>query len=267
MVEHISVIDQRTPGPQRLSNAATIAEYEINRANTARVGSAGPAVARGNAGGNARGNVGGNIAPKVRGWVEKLESVFQISNYASEDKVKYVVCNLHGRALTWWNGYVHSLGIDAANQIPWNELKEMMTAEYCPRSEVQKMEQELWNLTVKGDDIVGYTDRNSRDIQRNVTSFKPTTTHEAIRMAHNLMDQVVRVKATRGGDGNKQNWEDHQSNNINCNNNHHHQQNRRQEAVRAYAATPNKGKAYAGNLPFCNRCKLHHNGPCAVKCR
>ncbi|GJU88720.1 hypothetical protein Tco_1301143 [Tanacetum coccineum] len=170
MDEHISAIDQRTPGPQRLSNGS--------RNVGGKVGGSVRGNSGGNAGGNAGGNNGGNIAPKVRGCL----------------------------------------------------------------SEVQKMEQELWNLTVKGDDIVGYTDRTSRDIQRNVTSFKPTTTHEAIRMAHNLMDQVVRVKATRGGDGNKQNWEDHQSNNINCNNNHHHQQNRRQEAVRAYAATPNKGK-------------------------
>ncbi|GKA93889.1 reverse transcriptase domain-containing protein [Tanacetum coccineum] len=25
-------------------------------------------------------------------------------------------------------------------------------------------------------------------------------------------------------------------------------------------------KEYAGTLPLCNRCKLHHNGPCTVKC-
>ncbi|GJU09540.1 putative reverse transcriptase domain-containing protein [Tanacetum coccineum] len=299
MDEYISAIEQRTPGPQGSSNGSTGA-YAVgpsvaggNAGGNARgnVGGNVGGKVGGNAGGNAGGNDGGNIAPEVHGctyktflaynphtfsgteamvglsrWFEKLELVFQISNYASEGRVKYVVCTLHGHTLSWWNGYVHSLGINAANQITWNELKEMMTAEYCPRSEVQKMEQELWNLTVKGDDIVGYTDRTSIDIQRNVTSSKPTTTHEAIRMAHNLMDQVVRVKAARGSDGNKKKWEDHQSNNINRNNNHHHQQNRRQEVVRAYAATPNEGKAYAGNLPFCNRCKLHHNGPCAVKC-
>ncbi|GJY01982.1 hypothetical protein Tco_0360134 [Tanacetum coccineum] len=30
--------------------------------------------------------------------------------------------------------------------------------------------------------------------------------------------------------------------------------------------SPNRRKAYAGNLPYYNKCKLHHVGPCAVKC-
>ncbi|GJZ51510.1 hypothetical protein Tco_0606025 [Tanacetum coccineum] len=87
------------------------------------------------------------------------------------------------------------MGIDAANQIPWDEFRKMMTDEYRPSNELQMMEQELWDLTVIGDDIEG------------------------------------------------------------------------QEAVRAYDATPNEGKAYAGNLAFFNRCKLHHNGPCTVMYR
>ncbi|GKC57950.1 putative reverse transcriptase domain-containing protein, partial [Tanacetum coccineum] len=35
----------------------------------------------------------------------------------------------------------------------------MMTDEYCLRNELQRMEYELWNLTLKGDDIDGYTNR------------------------------------------------------------------------------------------------------------
>ncbi|GKG40182.1 hypothetical protein Tco_0466959, partial [Tanacetum coccineum] len=87
-----------------------------------------------------RGNAGGYIAPEVRGcsyktflnckphsfnrtkkvvglsrWFEKMESVFQISKCVDEDRVKYVVFTLEGRALTWWNGNFHTLGIDAAN--------------------------------------------------------------------------------------------------------------------------------------------------------
>ncbi|GKA72417.1 putative reverse transcriptase domain-containing protein [Tanacetum coccineum] len=43
-------------------------------------------------------------------------------------------------------------------------------------------------------------------------------------------------------------------------------ENKRQEAVRAYAATPVENNRYAGNLPLCRRCVLHHTGPCTVKC-
>ncbi|GJU43235.1 hypothetical protein Tco_1200501 [Tanacetum coccineum] len=33
----------------------------------------------------------------------------------------------------------------------------MMTAKYCPRSEIKKLEIEIWNLKVKGTDVVSYT--------------------------------------------------------------------------------------------------------------
>ncbi|GJT31501.1 hypothetical protein Tco_0260638 [Tanacetum coccineum] len=40
--------------------------------------------------------------------------------------------------------------------IPWSNVKAMMTTEYCPATEIQRMEQELWTLTLKGDDIEAY---------------------------------------------------------------------------------------------------------------
>ncbi|GJU31042.1 putative reverse transcriptase domain-containing protein [Tanacetum coccineum] len=68
--------------------------------------------------------------------------------------------NVHGPcALTWWNGNVHTLGLVNANHIPWTEFKMMMTTEYCPATEIQRMEQELWTLTLKGDDIEAYNNR------------------------------------------------------------------------------------------------------------
>ncbi|GJX56689.1 hypothetical protein Tco_0286586 [Tanacetum coccineum] len=43
-------------------------------------------------------------------------------------------------ALTWWNAYAQSIGIDVSYQTPWKDLKKMMTKEYYPRNELQKME-------------------------------------------------------------------------------------------------------------------------------
>ncbi|GJZ17028.1 putative reverse transcriptase domain-containing protein [Tanacetum coccineum] len=218
--------------------ATALAQHEEHKANAAgaeatrlaRAGVVGPAGA--GAAGPARAVVGGNGAHEVCGcnyksflnwnphtfsgnkgavglsrWFEKLESVFRISGCAKENK---------------------TMGFDAAYLTPWTKLKEMMTAEYCSRNEIQKMEQELWNLIVKGDDISGYTCRfykltvmcpkmvtpEYKKIERyiwglpernqgNVTSSKPATTHDAIHMAHNLMDQVVRAKASRSSNGNK----------------------------------------------------------------
>ncbi|GKA47628.1 hypothetical protein Tco_0740511, partial [Tanacetum coccineum] len=110
------------------------------------------------------------------------------------------------------------------------------------QNELQRMEQELWNLTMKGDDIAGYTNR-FHELAGNVTSSKPTTTHEAIHMAHNLMDQVVHAKAVRSSETNKRKWEDHESGSKNNRNNDHHQQNKRQENVKSYIAAPVERKA------------------------
>nr|GFD29773.1 reverse transcriptase domain-containing protein [Tanacetum cinerariifolium] len=41
--------------------------------------------------------------------------------------------------------------------MPWKNLKQMMTAKYCSRGEVKKLEVELSNLKVKGTDITSYT--------------------------------------------------------------------------------------------------------------
>ncbi|GKD98314.1 putative reverse transcriptase domain-containing protein, partial [Tanacetum coccineum] len=37
-------------------------------------------------------------------WIEKMESVFNISGCATENQVKFATCTLLGAALTWWNG-------------------------------------------------------------------------------------------------------------------------------------------------------------------
>ncbi|GJX46848.1 putative reverse transcriptase domain-containing protein [Tanacetum coccineum] len=88
-----------------------------------------------------------------------MEQVFEICKCAEDDKVKFAMCTFEGRALTWWNGNVQTLGLANANQIPWSNVKAMMTTEYCPATEIQRMEQELWTLTLKGDDIEAYNNR------------------------------------------------------------------------------------------------------------
>nr|GEX93646.1 hypothetical protein [Tanacetum cinerariifolium] len=226
----------------------------------------------------------------VNKMIEKLEQVFEICKCAEEDKVMFAASTFEGRALTWWNGNVCTLGLVNANRIPWTEFKSMMTTKYCPATEIQRMEEELWMLTLKGDDIEAYNNRfhelalmcpdlvpnEKKKIERymkgfpkrikgNITSSRPTTLHEAVNLARELVEQAVQGKAVRANENNKRRWEEHQRNhpnnnnpnnlNRNRNNNNntqYHQQNRRQETARAYAAAPAEGKTYAGNLPKCN---------------
>ncbi|GJV62266.1 hypothetical protein Tco_1468366 [Tanacetum coccineum] len=50
-------------------------------------------------------------------------------------------------------------GIEQANQITWTEFKRLLTNKYCPRTEIRKMEEELYNLIVKGNNLKPYVRR------------------------------------------------------------------------------------------------------------
>ncbi|GKF57671.1 reverse transcriptase domain-containing protein [Tanacetum coccineum] len=133
--------------------AASMAEFMENmncRAGGDEAGGAGAG------GAGASGAGAGGARAGGAGWFEKLESVFQISDCKERDKVKFATATLQGRTLTWWNGRIASMGIDAANGTPW---RKWMAEKFCPQSVLQRLEQELYNLKLKGTDIDGYTNR------------------------------------------------------------------------------------------------------------
>ncbi|GKB67472.1 putative reverse transcriptase domain-containing protein [Tanacetum coccineum] len=90
-------------------------------------------------------------------WFEKMETVFHISNCPEKSQVKYATCTLLNSALTWWNSHKRTIRTEAAFSMSWRELMKLMTEVYCPRNEIQKMETELLNLTVKNNDLTAYT--------------------------------------------------------------------------------------------------------------
>nr|GEW16200.1 putative reverse transcriptase domain-containing protein [Tanacetum cinerariifolium] len=107
-----------------------------------------------------------------------------------KDKVKFATATLQGRALTWWNGRIASMGIDAANGTPWTEVRKYMTEEFCPRSLLQRLEQELYNLKLKGTDIDG-----------------PANIDKAVCMAYQLMGQIIQDKTNEAPEGEKRKGE------------------------------------------------------------
>ncbi|GJV83338.1 reverse transcriptase domain-containing protein [Tanacetum coccineum] len=203
--------------------------------------------------------------------------LFSHSNCTKECKVKFATGTLTEEALSWWNSFAQPIGIEEAYKITWFEFKKLLIKNYCPRTEVKKMEDEFYNLTVKGNDLKTYG--LPRSIEGNVTALKPQTLEEAITITQRLMDQVTKHNSVQRTNDHKRKFDDrrtftnnnyqnnHNNNNNNRNNDHHQQQNRRQEIIRAYAATPTENSRYAGNLPLCKRCALHHTGPCTVKCQ
>ncbi|GKE74228.1 putative reverse transcriptase domain-containing protein, partial [Tanacetum coccineum] len=175
-------------------------------------------------------------------WFEKMETMFNISNCPPKYQVKYATCTLQDTALTWWNSHKRTLGVDAAYAMKWDGLMKLMTEVYCPRNKIQKMETELWNLTVKGNDLIAYTQRFQElillctrmvpDEEDRVERFQ-----DAVRIANQLMDKKLQGYAARSTENKK-----------------------RMETGN------NERKVYAGPHPLCNKCKYHHVGPCTVKC-
>ncbi|GKC24714.1 reverse transcriptase domain-containing protein, partial [Tanacetum coccineum] len=155
-------------------------------------------------------------------WFEKIESVFHISNCTVACQIKFATCTLQGNALTWWNSHVKTVTHEVAYAMTWKTLKKMMTDKYCPRGEIKKLEIEMWNLKVKGTDVVSYNQRfqelslmcsrmfpeESDEIEKyvggppdmihgSVMASKPKTMQDAIEFATELMDQKIRTLAER----------------------------------------------------------------------
>ncbi|XP_021985184.1 uncharacterized protein LOC110881132 [Helianthus annuus] len=93
-------------------------------------------------------------------WFEKAESVFAMCNCLARDRVKFASGTLEDGALTWWNAQVQMLGIEMANATTRDDFKELMREEYCPRDEIQKLENEYYNLKMAGSESEAYTKRS-----------------------------------------------------------------------------------------------------------
>ncbi|GJU05352.1 putative reverse transcriptase domain-containing protein [Tanacetum coccineum] len=109
------------------------------------------------------------------------------------------------------------------------------------------METELWNLAVKGNDLTAYTRRFQEHgcfVVLEFLKMRRTKVRDSLRkgLENNPRDnrgqQPVFKRQNVGG----------------------------QNVARAYTAGNNEKKGYVGSLPYCNKCKLHHAGPCTVRC-
>ncbi|GJU57027.1 reverse transcriptase domain-containing protein [Tanacetum coccineum] len=92
-------------------------------------------------------------------WIEKMESVHDMSGCSIDQKVKYTAGSFVSKALTWCNSQIRTLSREVTVSISWNDFKFMMIQEFCPSHEMQKLESELWNHVMVGAGHAAYTDR------------------------------------------------------------------------------------------------------------
>nr|GEU94965.1 reverse transcriptase domain-containing protein [Tanacetum cinerariifolium] len=114
---------------------------------------------------------------------------------------------------------------------------------YCPQTEVKKMEDEFYNLLVKGDDLKTYVRRFQelavlcpnmvpktkkimeafleglpQSIEGNITASKPQTLEEATNISHRLMDQILKHKSVQETNDHKRKFDDMRNTIVNNNN-------------------------------------------------
>ncbi|GKB55582.1 hypothetical protein Tco_0906335 [Tanacetum coccineum] len=132
--------------------------------------------------------------------------------------------------------------------------------------EIKKLEIELWNLKVKGNDVVNYTQRFQElalmcgrmfpeesdevekyvrglfdTIQGSVMASKQKTMQDAIKFATELMDQKIRTFAERQAKNKRK---------LNNNNQAQQQPPKKQNVAKAYSDGSSEKKEYAGTLPW-----------------
>ncbi|GJU43518.1 putative reverse transcriptase domain-containing protein [Tanacetum coccineum] len=152
-----------------------------------------------------------------------------------------------------WKSHVKTVGQDTTHGVPWNTLMKMMTAKYCPRNKIKKLEMDIWELKVKGTDLASYTQSfqelalfcgrifpdESDKIEKyfgglpdmihgSVMASKLKTMHDVIEFATVLIDKKIRTFDERQSE-NKRKQDDNQQ-----------QQNKRQNTSRAYTAKPSE---------------------------
>nr|GEZ07927.1 reverse transcriptase domain-containing protein [Tanacetum cinerariifolium] len=163
---------------------------------------------------------GSNLLPVTKELLDssagfkRTESVFSCSNCTEDYKVNFATSTLTKEALSWWNSFAQPIGIEEAYKITWVDFKKLLIKKYCPRTEVQKMEDEFYHLTIKGNDLKIYVRRFQelttlcptmvsdyekmteafikglpRSIKGNFTASKTQNLEEAINIAQRLMDQ------------------------------------------------------------------------------
>ncbi|GKB07149.1 reverse transcriptase domain-containing protein [Tanacetum coccineum] len=166
----------------------------------------------------------------------------QLTSFTGLNKVTFATDILTDDALSWWNSYAQPIGIEQANRITWTELKRLLTNKYCPQTEIKKMEDEFYGLTVNGSDLKTYIRRFQelavlcpnmvpnteklmeafigglpQSIEGNITASKPQTLEEATNIAQRLMDQILKHNSVQEANDRKRKFEDRR-NTINSNN-------------------------------------------------
>ncbi|GJZ37286.1 hypothetical protein Tco_0583477 [Tanacetum coccineum] len=199
-------------------------------------------------------------------WIEKKESVQDMSGYGENQKVQ-------------------TRGREAAVGITWEDFTTLAREELCLNNEIKKLETEFWYHAMIRAGHVAYTDRlnelsrlvpylvtpKNKRIERYIYDLAPpilamvaateqTTIQSAVLKAGMLTDEAIRngalKKISKKRGNNRESSRDGNA----------RDDNKRSRTGMAFTITTNPvRKEYTGNAPKCINCNYHHQPK--VPCR
>nr|GEY33536.1 hypothetical protein [Tanacetum cinerariifolium] len=174
-----------------------------------------------------------------------------MSGCGDNQKVKYTAGSFVGKALTWWNSMIRTLGREASVGMSWDNLR-VGHAAYTDRfHELARLVPHL--VTPENRRIKRYVYGTAQQIQGMVAATEPSTIQKAMQIAGKLTDEALRngsikknpEKTGTGGEPRKdRNGRD---------------DNKRTRAGNAFATTAHPvRREYMGMASKCTSCNFHH---------
>ncbi|GJV15633.1 putative reverse transcriptase domain-containing protein [Tanacetum coccineum] len=189
-------------------------------------------------------------------WIEKMESVQDMSGCEDNQKVKYTAGSFVVKTLTWWNSQIRTLGQEVAIGMSWDNFKVLMREEFCPSNEMQKLETKLVHhlVTPENRRIERYVYGLAPQIRGMVAATEPSTIQKAVQIAGTLTDEALKngsikknleKRGNRGEPSKDKNGRDN---------------NKRTRTGNALATTANPiRREYMGTTPKYTACNYHYS--------
>ncbi|GJY49653.1 reverse transcriptase domain-containing protein [Tanacetum coccineum] len=193
-------------------------------------------------------------------WIEKMESVQDMTGYGANQKVKSITGSFIGKALTWWNTQVQTRGRKAAVGMTWEDFKDLMRKEFCPNNVMQKLETEFWCYAMVGAGHAAYTDRFHElaslapQIHVMVAATEPTIIQSDVLKAGMLTDEAIKNGSLKKNTKKRKNSRElSRKENV-------RDDNKISRTGRVFATITNPvRKEYTSTTPKCTNCSFHHN--------
>nr|GEX33631.1 putative reverse transcriptase domain-containing protein [Tanacetum cinerariifolium] len=152
------------------------------------------------------------------------------------------------------------------------EVKQMMTGEFCPTKELQRLKDELRHLKLRDMNIAAYTERFN-ELALLCPDAVPNE-KKKVELYFKGLPEIIKDEGlkrkwennNRGNNNNNNNNNNHNRGNYRNNNHHNQNNNRRQNNVRALTTSQNIGANQTGVAPKCNHCRKCHFHQCPSRC-